>query len=197
MLQSAVHLLSRLGFACHNIVPAGFISMYKPKRGQTLAGLVGALMDDIQQSAGVQVAEGPAAMASNAFVLPDLPVSKIQGVRARKGAAWFGRDESATEMVVAIAASRPVERVTAWMLKAQKDESWLAADPGLRPLVQLVTPGLSCCVQALCEYASMMSCLPADLDVCQVLDGGWAFKSVHADSHPQLTRCCMCFSRLG
>ena len=164
-------MVQRLGFACHNIVATGFISMYKPQRGQTLAQLVGALMDDIQQSAGTQVAEGAASMASAAFVLPDLPVSKIQGVRARKGATWFGRVESACEMLVAISASRPVERITTWMLKAQKDESWLAADPAQRPLVQLVTPGLSIPVQALCEYASMMTCLPASLDVCQWLDG--------------------------
>ena len=170
-------------------MPAGFISMYSSGRGgQTLSSLIGALVDDIQQSA--QSADSDlAASASNAFMLPDLPVSKIQGVRARKGAVWFGRSESATEMVVAVYSSQPVERITAWMLKSQKQESWLAEDASKRPLVQLATPAVSCTAQALCEYAAMMNCVPADSEICQILDGALAAFTLsrHVKSHKPLT----------
>ncbi|CAE7591425.1 unnamed protein product [Symbiodinium natans] len=141
------------------------------KKRPTLQRLIGALVDDIQRSADEPDA---ASAASSAFTLPDLPVSKIQGVRAGKGAAWLARQESATEMAVGIYTSRPIEHVTAWLLKSQKMESWLAAEPSERPLVQLTTPDMSVTVQALCEYYAAITCIPEASDIWETLNGNLA-----------------------
>ena len=169
----------RLAFACHNIVPAAFVSMFGHQ--QSLGTLMGSLADEFRQSADQQLAEAEApsmAAASSVFMQQDIPVTKVQGVRAKKGAMWFGRVESATEIMVAVHVSRPVEIITAWLLKTQKQESWLSMDPLERPLVQLVTPELSRTVQSLCVYHDMMHPVAADTPLCAALDGPSACRRI-------------------
>ena len=90
------------------------------------------------------------------FTFPDVPVAKIQGVRAAKSETWLRRPETLSEIVSAILSTEPVFHLSTWFLKQQEDQTWLSEDPTRRPLVNLVTPRFSPVVRAIASCFDML-----------------------------------------
>ena len=144
---------------CHGILQAGFFSVFRKKAGSNqsapasdVLSVLRALLPDEGHS--------DATISDNSqespFTFPDVPVSRIQGVRAAKSEGWLARSLTASELSVAILATEPVFQLSTWFLKQQEEESWLCADPSKRPLVNLVTPRFSPVVRAMSSCLDML-----------------------------------------
>ena len=175
---------------CHGIFPRAFSQMCskkQPRTGkkQTMASLVQGIVSELTggDEAGLREEEPlPAAgnavshvdAASAAYVSPELPVSKVQGVRAMKSCAWLERPETPTEVLVSILSTEPLQDLSFWFLKSQKNMGWLSKKPEERPIVNLTSLQFSPVVLVVSET---ISTLEFNLDVQEpeillLLDGG-------------------------
>lgn len=138
----------------------------KKKKGQaalaTMQSLLNGILSDLTGSdepvESQQVAEAaPQEAASAPFTSPDLPVGKVQGVRALKSNTWLQRVETPVEILVAVLATEPVQYLSAWFLKTQSNSNWLSKKVEERPLVNLASLRFSPVVQAVTGAISMLT----------------------------------------
>ena len=118
--------------------------------------LVKGLMDDIQKSSEAGEAASLQGASAAAFVQPDVGVSKIQGVRARKSCDFLARPQTLQDICVALLVTQPLERYMHWLFKVQTEKAWLASDPTCRPVVNLVTLQFSPAVAAVNTLAKSL-----------------------------------------
>jgi hypothetical protein len=114
-----------------------------------LQDLTGSTAEDGTASASVDAVSAP-------FTSPDLPVSKVQGVRALKTSAWLCRIQTATEIFVSVLSTLPLQHLSAWLMKTQGDVCWLSKKAEERPLVNLVSLRFSPAVAAINEAIEML-----------------------------------------
>ena len=149
----------RLGINCHGILQAGFFSVFRKQASgkqstpaSDMLSVLRALLPD---------EEGNAIVSDNSqeapFTFPDVPVAKIQGVRAAKSEAWLARQSTASELSVAIMATEPVFSLSTWFLQQQEEQSWLSNDASKRPLVNLVTARFSPVVRAIASCWDLLT----------------------------------------
>lgn len=105
------------------------------------------------------------------FTFPDVPVAKIQGVRAAKSESWLKRTETISEIASAIMSTEPVFRLSTWFLQQQEEQTWLSDNPSNRPIVNLVTPRFSPVVKAIASCFDMLVNPGSDDGPLQFLDG--------------------------
>eukprot|EP00438_Fugacium_kawagutii_P006490 Skav226929 [mRNA] locus=scaffold3020:72657:73124:+ [translate_table: standard] len=98
----------------------------------------------------------PAEAASVPFTTAEVPVTKVQGVRAAKSCTWLARAETITETLVSIVSTSPMVRLSAWFLKTQRKKGWLSKEACERPLVNLVSPQHSPAVRAVSECVHIL-----------------------------------------
>ena len=114
-----------------------------------LQDLTGSTADDGTAPASVEAASAP-------FTSPDLPISKVQGVRALKTSGWLCRIQTATEIFVSVLSTLPLQHLSAWMLKTQGDVNWLSKKAEERPLLNLASLRYSPAVAAINEAIDML-----------------------------------------
>ena len=158
-LSSLKTASTRLGVACHGIFPRSFALMMSQKKaknkGSSEANMTSLLQGILTDLTGCMHDEsgGPVSMedVSAPFTAPEMPVSKVQGVRALKTCAWLGRAQTATEIFVAVLGTQPLQHLSAWFLGAQGNMSWLSEKIEERPVVNLVSLRFSPVVRAINE----------------------------------------------
>lgn len=104
--------------------------------------LLSSIMCDIagcETDGNGEIIAKPEDVASASFTASDIPVAKVQGVRAAKGLAWLQRIETPCEILAAVVCTEHVGHLSAWLLKGQSHQTWLHRDPQERPLVALAT----------------------------------------------------------
>lgn len=105
--------------------------------------LLCSIMNDIAGCDGdsESMVEKPEEVAAASFSTSatDMPIGKVQGVRASKSCLWVARPSTPTELLAAIVATAPVHHMTARFLQEQSLDAHLHSDPQRRPLVNLVT----------------------------------------------------------
>ena len=169
----------RMGFAVHNIFKTSFVQMFRKTKtcgarpsGNDNGALMNLLTTIMCDSAGCDqetLMEKPEEVAAASFTTSDVPIGKVQGVRATKSCSWIERPSTAVELLVAILSTEPVGHLSAWLLKAQKLKSWLSKDPTERPLVNLVTYRFSPASRCVHELADML--LSGTTGRLDILDG--------------------------
>ena len=156
IFQQSFHLLSQK----KSKGPGGAVTMHSLLEG-ILHDLTGSddpfHHSDPPPSSENAIRTTPTEAASAPFTVPELPVTKVQGVRALKSNAWIQRRETRTEILCAVWATQPVQVLSAWLLKAQGDKCWLSKNVVERPLVNLATPHFSPVVSAMTDAINMMS----------------------------------------
>ena len=174
---------------CHGIFQAGFQSMFSKtnskghKHERPMSEILRLLsLDDGDgndadgngNDDGGRVAQQS---PESPFVFPDIPVQRIQGVRASKSETWLSRTTTVSELVTAIETTEPVFRLSTWLLQQQEDQLWLSQDPTLRPVVSLVTPRFSPVVRAMSQCFSMLQDpWNAEHGPLYLLDRCWSLK---------------------
>ena len=146
-----------MGLSCHGILQAGFLSVFQKgecKKKTCRASDVSDILNVFSPNDRDVVASGNE--TESPFTFPDVPVAKIQGVRAAKSETWLRRPETLSEIVSAILSTEPVFHLSTWFLKQQEDQTWLSEDPTRRPLVNLVTPRFSPVVRAIASCFDML-----------------------------------------
>lgn len=98
----------------------------------------------------------PAEAASVPFTTAEVPVTKVQGVRAAKSCTWLARAETITETLVSILSTSPMVHLSAWFLRSQRKKGWLSKEVAERPLVNLVSPRHSPAVRAVSERIQIL-----------------------------------------
>lgn len=150
----AFELELRTGLCCHGILQAAFQAVFsKESQRPTDASLLRCLaLEDEPEHA---VEESP-------FVFPEVPVQKVQGVRAGKSQSWLQRPTTVVELMTSILTTEPVFKLSTWLLQQQEDECWLSKQPEDRPMVNLVTARYSPVMRAI---ADCLAALQNPLDV--------------------------------
>jgi hypothetical protein len=135
-----------------------------------MATLLGSLISDLVQASDADGDE--AGHVQSAFVAPEIPPSKVQGVRAKKSISYVERPETVAEMYVSVLAVGPLEKYLYWLFKQQRDETWLSSDPAKRPLVALTSESDNNPVLlALAEYAAALASSPVESEDLSDLRG--------------------------
>lgn len=161
----------RLGLSCHGILQARFFSVFKKvedksKRSRDSASDVLSMV--FPGSSCVDLVKNE---QESPFTFPDVPVAKIQGVRAAKSESWLKRTETISEIASAIMSTEPVFRLSTWFLQQQEEQTWLSDNPSNRPIVNLVTPRFSPVVKAIASCFDMLVNPGSDDGPLQFLDG--------------------------
>ena len=144
---------------CHGILQAGFQSMFSKTVGKKTDARP---TEDILRALAVDDdghGDQPVAVpdeSESPFVFPDVPVQKVQGVRANKSETWLQRSTTVAEVITAIATTEPVFQVSTWYLQQQEAEAWLSKEPEKRPLVNLSSRRYSPVVEAISKCLSAL-----------------------------------------
>lgn len=158
----------------HGIFGAAFCNLFTPKgkpSASSMNALLNSLVSDLTGGVVVQSSDGTGALeaAASPYVCPDVPKSKVQGVRSGKSVKWLEREETLTEIIVLVASSESVSRLSGWLFRAQHLQLWLHQDPRERPLVCLATMRFSPAVKALNDCIVAMT--SGREEIIQMLDG--------------------------
>lgn len=102
---------------------------------------------------GKATQEGSAALdtAIAPYVHPDVPVGKVQGVRATKACNWIEREETLTELLVAVLSTDSVGKLSCRILRDQREKAFLAKEAHRRPIVCCATLRFNPAVHAIHE----------------------------------------------
>lgn len=153
--------------------------MYRKKQrlsGETMTTLLNGILGDLTGDSvavgsssgrnGVEAAEAP-------YIVPDVPVTRVQGVRALKSCTYLENATTPTQTLVAILATDCVQELSAWLMKTQKQKAWLSKKPEERPVVNLSTLRFSPAVRALHNVIyEMEDCADKGLaNILSLLDG--------------------------
>ena len=141
----------------------------KKRRGvgeASIGALVNSLVEDLVQQG--QAADSDP--VQNCFVLPDISVSKVQGVRAKKSLTYIQRAETTFDMYACVVGVQHLELYSFWLFKSQEQEAWLAAEVEKRPLIAL-TGDDSPVARALRGYARNLNQLPSDSNTLRHMSG--------------------------
>lgn len=159
----------RRGLAVHGILESAIQSMFQKKghASGSVKHLVNSIVSELIGNDVVQAT--PDEAAASPYVCPDVPVSKVQGVRATKSAAWIGREETLVELLALVVTSEPIANLSAWLFRTQRLQSWLHRDAAQRPLVCLATKRFSPAVTAVNECVLALTSNPDEL--LSILDG--------------------------
>ena len=163
-------LILRMGFACHGLFISSFLALFRNK-GKSSNGVMNLLNSILCDLAGCDqddvpdlVAKQPSETASMSFTSAEVPLVKVQGVRAAKSCDWLERPETMTEILTAIVSTLPVVRLSRWFLRSQSEKLWLHRQAEERPMLNLVTPRYSPAVQSVHESVqTLQSGLDGDL----------------------------------
>lgn len=156
-----LHRFPRLGLACHGILQAGFFGVFKKAPGARKAsvsdiqGVLKGLGQSDPQDPNLAVVETNSTTESP-FTFPDVPVARVQGIRAAKCEDWLARESTLCELLSAIVTTEPIFRLSTWLLQQQEERLWLSNDPTKRPIVNLVTPRFSPVVKAISSLIDML-----------------------------------------
>ena len=187
----------RLGMCCHQVFPKSSLAMCSNKKGisgETMATLLSGILGDLvgeKQDTGPQGSEAPLAP----YVVSEVPVSKVQGVRAKKSCTFLQEPQTISQTVSAVLSTEAVQALSAWLLKAQRTKAWLSKIPEERPVVNLATMRFSPAAQAICDLIKGME-MDTDTGIADVLflfDGRSIFLF---DVLPRLCTVCVCVSLL-
>ena len=184
----------RIGLCCHGILQAGFQSMFSKTTGRktdarpTRDILRALAIDDANDADGCNTDQNLAVPdgSESPFVFPDVPVQKVQGVRANKSETWLRRPTTVAEVITAISTTEPVFRLSTWYLQQQESEGWLSSNPDMRPLVNLVTRQYSPVTKAISQcLAALREPFDVDHGPLFLLDG--FLIAIHCCSLPEGT----------
>ena len=177
-----------LAMSCHGVFQAAFKSIFnkdgkKPsgKKASANAALIlsGLLGDEAYVQTGDDSGNLPLPAGESPFTCPDVPVGRVQGLRAAKSESWLDRPETATEILVAILATQPVYELSCHFMEEQKHQSWLSDDPRKRPLTSLATERYSPVVDKLVKYLNVLE-TPVDAEsIISLLCGNLAPPAGH------------------
>lgn len=158
--------MPRPGIACHGIFREAFRSLFRRKKSSNgrdddsdnshnIQTLMDAIVCELTgQDKGTLCrkeavdAKDAATAAAGAFTNPDIPVAKVQGVRALKSTEWLMRPQTGTELFVAVLSTEPVFVLSAYLLQGLKLKAHLSKDASQRPAVSLATPRYSHAVES-------------------------------------------------
>lgn len=154
----------RIGLACHNILQEAFCRIFEKDPGSkgniSLASLMSGILQDLTgEPVGDAVAPGNSSALEAAiapFVHPDVPIGKVQGVRARKSCTWIRRPQTLSELLIAVLSTKPVSGLSQWLLHQQGSNSYLSRDPTERPAVCCATLRYNPAVKAISESVNML-----------------------------------------
>lgn len=108
-------------------------------QAQQLMHMLASIMTEIAGCQEGAVIDRPEEVASATFTASDIPMAKVQGVRATKACTWMSRPSTPSEVMSAIVSTHPVAELSAWFLRGQKLKTWPHKDPSMRDLVNLAT----------------------------------------------------------
>lgn len=98
------------GLVCHGIFQASFLAMFRRKGREsgdskgTLQMLLNGILRDLAggEEDALVLSQKPEEAASASFTASEIPVVKVQGVRSEKSCLWLEREETVTEVLVAV-----------------------------------------------------------------------------------------------
>lgn len=207
----------RIGLCCHGILQAGFQSMFSKTTGRktdarpTRDILRALAIDDANDADGCNTDQNLAVPdgSESPFVFPDVPVQKVQGVRANKSETWLRRPTTVAEVITAISTTEPVFRLSTWYLQQQESEGWLSSNPDMRPLVNLVTrqysPVTKAISQCICvartlrcwSWATVLAGWFLDSNSLLQLARRYVFDRLYSDCTENLLATVICNSRIA
>lgn len=133
----------RLGFGCHGLFQSAFLHLFRKTKGksgqQELADALNSVLFALTGCEDMSALAKPEELATATLTSSDIPVAKVQGVRASKACNWIARPTTATEILAAVVSTEPVERLSCWFLQSQSRKTWLHVNPCERPLVNMAT----------------------------------------------------------
>jgi hypothetical protein len=154
----------------YGILQAGFTRLFGNKRLQVV-DLYSTMVQDLVTTASTSSALAGADDPEPTYMTSPTEnlVTKVLRVRSKKAFDWMTLDATPSELAVAVCATIPVQKLTAWSFKQQHEKTWLKQDATQRPLVNFVTPRFSPAVQCVRDFSCMLESLPAD--AFPLLDG--------------------------
>lgn len=136
------------------------------------------------------------AVEESPFVFPEVPIQKVQGVRANKSQSWLQRPTTVVELMTCILTTEPVFKLSTWLLQQQEDECWLSKRPEDRPMINLVTARYSPVMRAISGCLdALLNPLDVDRGPLFFLDGSlfgswaagwvdWVMSRHYLKAHP-------------
>ena len=138
---------------CHGVFQSAFKAIFQKGGAANAREHLDAALHAL---AGDELVEQDRLQPEEPFTFPDVPIGRIQGVRAAKSETWIARGETVTELTVAVLTTEPMLELSVWLMHQQEHTLWLAQDPNRRPLVALTTPRYSPVVEAIHKCVRML-----------------------------------------